>query len=383
MDLYIRDGKVLINGLFQKIDITIRNGVISSFGDSNKDSLNELNADGKLVAPGFMDIHTHGAVGFDVNQASSGELITVSRFFASQGTTGFLASIATDSEEKTLEAIKQIREAMEYQYDGARILGIHLEGPFLSPDYKGAMAERFLRKADPILLERYLQAAGGSVRYITVSPEVKGVPEMIGTLRKLGIVVSIGHSGADYDTAMACIRDGAIASTHTFNGMKLMHQHFPAIAGAVLESDVYCEAICDGRHLHPGAVRLLLKAKGLDRVVAITDSMAAAGLADGRYMVGASEVEVVNGDARLISDGTRAGSTLTAIHALRNLKEFTGKSMEQLIPLLTSNPATLLKLDDKKGTIALGKDADMVVLNDAMEVDATVVGGKVVYRRRT
>ena len=382
MDLYVKNGKVYINGLFQKTNLTIKGGVFSSLGEDNDDSLPELDAEGKHIVPGFIDIHTHGAAGVDVNHGTSRDLLKVGRFFASQGTTSFLASIATDSEENTLRSIDQICEAMEYQDGGAQLLGIHLEGPFLSPEYKGAMAECFLKKVDFELFERYRQAADGRVKYITVSPEVEGVSELIRKIRPLGIVISIGHSGADYETAMACIRDGAASSTHTFNGMKLMHQHFPSMGGAVLESDIYCEAICDGRHLHPGVVRLLLKTKGLNRVVAITDSMMATGLADGKYMVGASEVEVVNGDARLISDGMRAGSTLTTINALRNLVLFTGRSMEELIPLLTANPAALLKIDDRKGSIALGKDGDIVILDDSMNVDATVVRGKTVYRHQ-
>ena len=198
---------------------------------------------------------------------------------------------------------------------------------------------------------------------------------MIPALRELGITVAIGHSGADYQTAMAAIRKGAACCTHTFNAMRLLHQHEPAILGAALETDIYCEMICDGLHLHPGIVRLLLKAKGLDHVVAITDSIMAAGLPDGNYHLGVNEVVVKNGDAKLASDGTRAGSTLTQIRALRNLTAFTGYSLEELIPLFTENPARLIGVFDRKGSIANGKDADIVLLTETLDIDRVFARG--------
>ena len=195
------------------------------------------------------------------------------------------------------------------------------------------------------------------------------------------VVVAIGHSGADYDTAMECIDAGAASATHTFNAMKLLHQHFPAIMGAVLETDVYCEAICDGRHLHPGTVRFLIKCKGLDRVVAITDSIMAAGLPDGNYKLGVNDVVVEDGDAKLASNGTRAGSTLTTGQALKNLVKFTGRPVEEVLPLLTENPADLLKMGTQKGRIRPGWDADLVVLDEDLNVVRTLVGGRTVFEK--
>lgn len=218
------------------------------------------------------------------------------------------------------------------------------------------------------------------MKYITVSPEVEGVPAMIRDIAG-EVVVAIGHSGADYDTAIACIENGAASATHTFNAMKLLHQHFPAIMGAVLESDVYCEAICDGRHLHPATVRFLLKCKGLDRVVAITDSIMAAGLPDGNYKLGVNDVVVVDGDAKLAGGGSRAGSTLTTGQALKNLVAFTGRPAEDLLPLLTENPADLLRMGARKGRVKPGWDADLVVLDEDLTVLRTLVGGRTVFER--
>lgn len=381
-DVFLKDGMVLMEGKFQRINIVVKDGKIDSLqkdGD-NGEGLPELDAAGKRVVPGFLDIHTHGGAGIDVNGATMEDIGKIGRFFASQGTTGWLASVLTDTEEQTIWCIEQITGAMERETEGAQIMGIHLEGPFICSAYKGAMPEHLLQKADMLLFEKYQKAAGDRIKYITVSPEVEGVPEFIRGTYARGAVIAIGHSGADYELAMECIRDGAESATHTFNAMKLLHQHSPAMMGAVLESDIYCEMICDGRHLHPGVVRLLLKIKGMNRVVAITDSIMAAGLPDGKYTLGVNDVEVIDGDARLPGGGPRAGSTLTAVSALKNLVKFTGRSVEELIPLLTLNPATLLHMEDRKGSIAVGKDADLVILEENLDVAVTIVRGKKVYQ---
>lgn len=380
MNLYVKNGSVLRNGIFRRVNLLVEKGKISSFDGAGENAF-LLDGAGMRVVPGFLDAHTHGGNGIDVNAATKEDYQKIGRFFASQSTTGYLCSILSDSEDHTLWCIEQAVAAMEDDPQGARLLGIHLEGPFLCRDYKGAMPEQMLRKADPELFLKYQKAAGGRIRYVTVSPEVEGVPELIPVIRKTGAAVAIGHSGADYDTAMECIRAGANSATHTFNAMKLMHQHFPAISGAVLESDVYCEAICDGRHLHPGTVRILLKAKGLDRVIAVTDSIMAAGLPDGGYQLGVNDIVVKNGDAMLADGSSRAGSTLTTGTALKNLSRFTERPLEELIPLLTSNPARMLGLNGK-GSLETGMDADFVLLDGDLNVAATVVGGKLVYQRK-
>lgn len=337
-----------------------------------------LDLGGKRLVPGFIDIHTHGAAGVDVNAATAGQLNgTIGHFFASQGTTGWLCSVLTDTPEQTLWCLDQAKAAMKEAGDWAQLLGVHLEGPFLASQYKGAMPEHLLQKGSAELFAKYEAAGEGAIKYMTVSPEVEGVPAMVRDIAAR-VKVAIGHSGAEYDTAMECIANGAVSATHTFNAMRLFHQHQPAIMGAVLESDVYCEAICDGRHLHPASVRLLLKCKGWDRVVAVTDSIMAAGLPDGNYKLGVNDVVVEDGDAKLASDGTRAGSTLTTGQALKNLVKFTGEGPEKVLPLLTENPADLLGLP-RKGRIAPGCDADFVVLGEDLTVLRTIVGGRTVY----
>lgn len=373
---YIINGQVYIDHCFQRKTIAMEAGKLRLLSPDAPVSGEVYDAVGKKVVPGFIDVHTHGAVGVDVNGATADDLEKIGTFFAGNGTTSWLASVLTDTEEQTRWCIGQYKEWKREVRGGAELLGVHLEGPFLASAYKGAMPEHLLRKGDAALLRSYQEQAEGGVRYLTVSPEVEGTVEMIPAAGELGVVTAIGHSGADYDTAMAAIAAGARAATHTFNAMQLLHQHRPAILGAVLESDVYCEAICDGRHLHPGIVRLLLKVKGLDRVVAITDSIMAAGLPDGKYHLGVNEVVVVEGDAKLASDGTRAGSTLTQNTALKNLLAWTGRPLEDVLPLLTENPARLIGVFDRKGSIAGGKDADLVVLDGENNVETVFLKGR-------
>ncbi len=375
--LLFTNGRVYRDGQFRREDVLAEDGKLS-FPGVPPEGCRVVDLKGAMLVPGFLDLHTHGGDNVDVNAATAEDFAQISRFFARNGTTGWLCSILTDTEEQTLWSIGQAREAMAAPIAGARLLGIHLEGPFLSPEYKGAMPEHLLRKGDAALFRRYQQAAGGTVRYLTVAPEVEGVVDMI---REISgeVAVAIGHSGADYETAIRAIDAGARACTHTFNAMGLFHQHRPSIMGAVLERPVYCEAICDGRHLHPGTVRMLLACKGWDRVAAVTDSIQAAGLPDGRYKLGVNDVVVEDGDAKLASNGVRAGSTLTTGQALKNLAAFTGQPVEWVLPLLTLNPARLIGMEERKGSIAPGKDADLVVLDDQLNVKQTYVSGVCVY----
>ncbi len=382
MEQYIVNGKVFLDGSFQEKIVGIEDGRIHILPKEEmpKEGAKVYDAEGKRVVPGFLDIHTHGAVGVDVNAATAEELGKIGHFMATQGTTSWLCSVLTDTKEQTLWCIDEFKKHKAMENAGADLLGIHLEGPFLAKEFKGAMPEHLLRDADVELLKEYQEAAEGNIRYLTVSPEIDGIVDAIPAMKDLGIVVAIGHSGADYDTSMKAIENGAASCTHIFNAMKLLHQHFPAIMGAAMESDIYCEAICDGRHLHPGVVRLLLKTKGIDRVVAITDSIMAAGLPDGNYKLGVNDVVVVDGDAKLASNGVRAGSTLTTGQALKNILKFTGRPIEEVLMLLTENPAKLIGVFDEKGSIADGKDADLVVLDEENNVYDTFVGGKQVSK---
>lgn len=378
----IKNGAIYMEGSFQKANLVIQNGIVKeiTLKYDELDGYEIYDADGLYIVPGFIDIHTHGAVNIDVNAATAGDLQRLSHYFATQGTTSWLCSILTDTREQTLWCIDQYNQQKDMVNEGARLIGIHLEGPFLCSAYKGAMPEHLLIPPNLDLVKEYQREAKGDVKYMTISPELEGAPEFIKELKKLDIVVAIGHSGADYETAMQCIENGATCATHTFNAMKLMHQHYPAIMGAVLESDIYCEAICDGRHLHPAVFRILLKTKGMDRVIAVTDSIMATGLPDGHYKLGVNDIIVVDGDAQLANGHTRAGSTLTTGNALKNMIKFTNRPLEEVIGLLTENPAKMLGIYDKTGSIAVDKYADIVVLNSNYEVIDSFVQGKLIKK---
>lgn len=372
--LYIKNARILTEKGFRSGSLLCSSGVIEAVGRiPQPEDAEVVDAKNALLAPGFLDLHTHGAVNVDVNDADPEGLARIGRFFASHGVTGWLCSILTDTEEQTLRCIAAAKTAMQ-DTSGARLLGIHLEGPFLSPKYAGAMPQHLLRDGDEALIRRYQEAADGAIRSITIAPELPGALDVV---RKLAgdMTVCLGHSDATYDQAMAAIDAGARCITHTFNAMRLFHQHEPGLMGAALERDVYCEAICDGRHLHPGSVRMLLAIKGCGKVVPVTDSIMATGLPDGNYRLGVNDIVVVDGDAMLKGKNVRAGSTLTADKALKNLIAFTGRPMEELLPMMSRTPADLLGIP-KRGAIQPGCDADFILMDEAASVLETYIRGK-------
>lgn len=378
----IKNGKVLIDGNLIDTDILIIDGKISHIGSLSPDnhkSVDIIDAKNMIVAPGIIDIHTHGGNGIDINHATVEDILNFSLFLASHGVTGFLPTILTDTHGKMLEIIKNIVKAKRIQKTGAKILGIHMEGPFLSKEYKGSMPEELILNCSIDKMKEYEGASEGLIKYVTIAPDNPGAEELILYLNSRGIVSSMGHSGAEYGQCMRCIDAGISSATHIFNAMKPIHHHYPSIVGAALESNIYTEIIPDGRHLHPAIVRLILKTKGIDRVVSISDSMMASGLPDGLYKLGINDVVVRDGDASLVADGTRAGSTLILDKALTNLVEFTKRPLEECILTLTRNPANLLGLGNTKGRIGIGYDGDIILLDGNYNIKLTIVEGNIVY----
>lgn len=376
MKTYLVGAKVYLGREFKESTLCMADGklqVLDAGSDTSDGRV--FDATGLKAVPGFIDTHTHGAVGVDVNGATAEDYEKISRFMASRGTTAWQCSILTDTQEQTEWCIQEFHKHQQMDRQGADLVGIHLEGPFLAKQYKGAMPEHLLQTSNIDLVRRYQELAKGKINYITISPELPGVQDMIPTLRELGIVVGIGHSGATYDEAMSAIALGATVGTHVGNAMRLFHQHEPAIFGAIMESDTYCETICDGLHLVPGTVRMYAKCKGLDRIVAITDSIMAAGLPDGDYHLGVNEVVVKDGDAKLKSNGTRAGSTLTLDRALKNMLKWLPNTLEEILPTLTENPAREMGLWDRKGSLENGKDADVVLLDEDANICHVFVRG--------
>ncbi len=380
LSLLLKNAYYYSGGQFQVADILCKDGVIKEIGEHicASDAL-VLDAKDMYVCPGFIDIHLHGAANIDVNASNENDLKELSVFLASQGVTSWLASIITDTKEKTLECIEAIRNCTKSSIKGAQLLGSHLEGPFLAHDYKGTMPASLLKDGDVELLKEYIQASSNTLKYITVAPELTGIVSIIRDFKDC-VIFALGHSGASYETSMKAFESGARCVTHTFNAMKLFHQHEPSLMGAALENDCWCEVICDGRHLHPGAVKMLVKCKGWEKLIAVSDSTMATGLPDGRYTLGINDIEVVDGDAKLVETGVRAGSTLTTMQALKNIMKYTNASLCEILPVFTENPAKALFLRNK-GRIELGYDADFTILNNDFGLQYTIVCGCNVYSK--
>ncbi|NPV06713.1 MAG: N-acetylglucosamine-6-phosphate deacetylase [Anaerolineae bacterium] len=333
------------------------------------------------LAPGFVDLHCHGAIGVDFNRPGTtpDDLHRVAAFKASHGTTSFLAAIATASPEATERSLDVVHRSVGAR-EGAEVLGAQAEGPFLNPAAAGAQAVECIRPPDLAELDRWL-AVCPELRLISVAPEMEGGLEFIAEGHRRGITLSVGHSCANYDQVIAAVGVGLTHATHTFNAMQGFHHRHPGTAGAVLTCDeITAEAVVDNVHLHPAAVNLLVRCKGPSRLALITDAMSAAGLPEGEHEWDGRRVTVADGAVRL-DDGTIAGSTLTMDRALRNLVAAAEIPLADAVQMATLNPARSIGVHNRKGSLACGRDADVVVLDRNLEVDMTMVRGAIVFRR--
>ncbi len=356
-------------------------GEFSEWRGSASDLL-DLGVEGPVyVLPGFIDVHVHGGYGVDALFSGASELVELSRKLVRHGVVGFVPTTVTYSHEGLVKALRNIVEASK-MCGGARILGIYMEGPYISVKKRGAQNPEFIREPSTREFDEYVEVSEGLLKFIAVAPEVRGCLDFIRYAVSKGVTVAVGHTDADYATTKAAIDAGARQATHTFNAMKGFHHREPGTVGAVLEDPrVTCEVIADLIHVHPAAIRLLFKVKGAERVALITDAIAATGLPDGEYNLGGLKVIVKGGICRL-PDGTLAGSTLTMDRAFKNVVEVVGVPITDAAVAASYTPAKALGIEHRKGSIAPGKDADIVVLDAKFEVVATVVGGKVVYLRK-
>jgi len=343
----------------------------------------QVDAGGGTLLPGFIDVHVHGGAGAQCNTADPDEIRRVAAFHARHGTTALLATTLPAPVEALVAAGEAIRAvAGDGPNSGeARVLGIHHEGPFLNPARAGAIDPAHFVSPDRALAERLVD--GGTTRLVTLAPELDGAGEVIRAFTDAGTVVSLGHSDATYDQARAAVANGARSATHTYNAMRPFHHREPGLVGAALDfADLYAELICDGVHVQPAAVRVLVRAKGVDRVVLITDAIAAAGQPDGRSTLGDRAIEVRQGRATLPGTDQLAGSTLTMDEAVRNVIAFTGVTVEEAARMASTTPATVLGVEDRHGAILPGRDADLVVLEEDLSTAGVLVRGDWVRRPR-
>jgi N-acetylglucosamine-6-phosphate deacetylase len=376
-------------GILPNAAVAIHNGLIQKIGESEVVSIKNSMANELLYFPanyhliaGFIDLHVHGANDRDVMDATPDALHSISAALAAEGTTAFLATTMTAQKENITQALVAVRNfiSKQHEFSGAAILGVHLEGPFISSKKAGAQRADSFLTPDITLLEHWQKMSADSIKLVTLAPELPNSAAFIRYLKQKNVIAALGHSDATYAETAAAITEGLSYATHLFNAMRGIHHREPgAVMAALLSDQVSTELIVDGIHLHPAIVQCILKLKRKENLILVTDAMRAKCLGDGIYDLGGQSVVVKKGIATL-SDGTLAGSTLKIPTAIQNIIRFTPCSLFDAIKMATENPARVLGIFHKKGSIALGKDADLVVLNDKLEVVLTLCGGKVAYR---
>lgn len=370
----ICNAKVFWEGRFQDgaLSFDAGQGVITGFQPGGREG--EVDAGGRYLVPGFVDVHTHGAMGEDFSDGKPEGLPTLSRYFAAHGVTSFLATTMTLKENVLTPAMQAIRDFTPPE-DGARCAGIHLEGPFLSYAKRGAQAPENLHKPDAALFHRLNEASGGQVRLVTVAPEEEGGIPFIQEVSKV-CAVSLGHTTADYETAMAAFAAGASRATHLYNGMPSFLHRAPGVVGAALDSGAYVELICDGLHIHPAVIRATHRMFG-DRLVIISDSLRCAGMPDGDYLLGGQPIEMKGGRATLRGTDTLAGSSTNLLDELKNVVRF-GLPLEDAVTALTLAPARSVRLEGEIGALAPGLRADLLLLGPELDLEAVYIGGRAI-----
>ena len=370
-DRVILDGVVLVEGP-KILEVGSRRAVRFS-----RDEFQVVGHSQQLLAPGFIDVHTHGAMGRDVMEGTDEALEVISRFLAGHGTTSFLATTVTASPIATLQAVEALGHQVDHPLPGARMLGLHLEGPFINPEKRGAHSASYIRRPSTLIFDQLLARSSHQIKLITVAPEVEGGLELIRFARAKGVVVSLGHSNATLEETMAAIALGAGNATHTFNAMRPFSHRDPGILGAVLTApEIWAELIADGVHVSPAAINLCIQCKSARRILLISDAVSATGMPEGQYRLSDIEITLSGGICRT-REGQLAGSTLTQDQALRNMVRWSHLPLEAVLGMLTRNPAQSLGIAESKGTLAEGRDADMVLLDRNLRVHTTIIQGEV------
>lgn len=374
-----RSKKILYDHNFLDGWILVDNGQVQGFM-KEEPQVEIVDYRDAIIAPGLVDTHIHGYGSKDIMDVEPGALNHISQGILSSGVTSFLATTLTQSTEDLNAACALIgKEAHSVQ--GAKVQGIFLEGPFFTEEYKGAQNPAYMSDLNIEKLEKWQALSEGLVRKIAISPEKTGAEDFIRQAKAMGVEVALGHSNASGDEAMAAIKAGANIFVHTFNGMSPLHHRFPGMVGACLASDAYAEVICDGHHVHPMAVKVLLKAKGRGRVLLVTDCMRAGGMPDGESKLGDFPVIVKDGTARLASDGSLAGSILMLKDAVKNVIKWGLVDLADALEMASYIPAQSVNIADRCGVLTAGRDADFIVMDEEVSLLATYLDGDKVYER--
>ncbi|MEY8740160.1 N-acetylglucosamine-6-phosphate deacetylase [Paenibacillus tundrae] len=335
-----------------------------------------------MIVPGFIDIHVHGGNGEDFMDASPEVLDTITAFHCTQGTTAMLATSMTAPKDRLDQVLYEVHTYRSQTMPFAQLEGVHLEGPFFSPKWPGAQNPEHIVMPNVSWLEEWEQQYPGLIRQVTLAPEREGALELIAWLRSQRITAALGHTDASYDEVQRAVEAGLHHAVHTFNAMTPLHHRLPGAAGAVLSDPrISAEVIADGIHVHPAAISILAQLKQpIDQLVLITDAMSAAGLDDGEYAIGDLPVIVEHGVARLKDGGALAGSTLTMVRGFRYLVQEVGLSVTVASRAASLTPARLLGIDHRTGSFAQGKQADIVLLNEELDIAGVWVKGQPIVK---
>lgn len=379
--MIIQSKRVWVLGQFLEAQIEMKDGKIRSILAYDTKPVDNDYGD-KRIVPGFIDIHTHGAYGFDTNDAKEEGLRNWMKHIPEEGVTGILPTTITQSEEVLTAALKNVANVVRDGYEGAEILGVHFEGPYLDMVYKGAQPQQHIKKPNVEQFKRFQEASNHMIKVITLATEHDDDFALTKHCAKTGVAVSIGHSGATYDEASLAVANGATSMTHIFNGMTPFHHRKPGLVGAAMRfRDVFGEVICDGNHSTPAALNDLFMSKGRDYTIMISDALMVKGLPVGtKVLFGGNEIELYeDGSAHLTDTKGLAGSTLRVNMGLKVLVEKAMIPWDYAINSCTINPARLIGVDDRKGKLVAGYDADVVVLNDDYSVEMTYLKGKTAF----
>jgi len=382
--IYLHNGTVYTGiTVLPKSTVIVKDGKIEDVISERRFRQREIEPDAKIyylngasVSPGFIDTHIHGVHGFDTSDGPPEAILEMSAALPEYGVSGFCPTLYPQKTENFLQSIDAVVAAIGNE-PGARILGMHLEGPFVSPHQKGALAPEFMQPVDLSLMETIVEHARGHIAIMTVAPELKKMRDLALYCTKKGIVLSAGHSDASYENMMEGIQAGILHSTHFFNAMRPSHHRDPGVVGAIMiHPNVSCEIIGDGYHVHPAFIKLLMREKPSDKIILISDALRPTGQKEGKMTANNEEVYVKNGLVVRSADNSMAGSALTMSKGVQNLAEM-GSPLDDALRMASTNPASLLGRQRETGFLLPGKDADIVVFDEDFNVILTMVKGDI------